>query len=52
MHADLVPLAELVAAGRTTSHAGHALALDDAAALAQVASGHTRGRVVVAVAAV
>lgn len=50
-HADLVALAELVAAGHLMPHVGHTFALDDAAAaLAQVASGHTRGKVVVAVA--
>lgn len=50
-HADLVALAELVAAGRLMPAVGHTFALDEAAAaLAQVASGHTRGKVVVEVA--
>jgi NADPH:quinone reductase-like Zn-dependent oxidoreductase len=50
-HADLVALSELVAAGRLMPAVERVLPLAEAAsALAQVASGHTRGKVVVAVA--
>jgi NADPH:quinone reductase-like Zn-dependent oxidoreductase len=50
-HADLVALAELVEAGRLMPVVERTFALEDAAAaLQQVATGHTRGKVVVAVA--
>jgi len=50
-HADLVALAELVEAGSLMPVVGRTFALEDAAAaLAQVATGHTRGKVVVTVA--
>jgi NADPH:quinone reductase-like Zn-dependent oxidoreductase len=50
-HADLVALAELVERGQLMPAVGPTFALDDAAAaLAQVATGHTRGKVVVSVA--
>ncbi|TVR97953.1 MAG: NAD(P)-dependent alcohol dehydrogenase [Trueperaceae bacterium] len=50
-HADLVALAELVETGRLMPVVGRTFALDDAAAaLRQVATGHTRAKVVVAVA--
>jgi NADPH:quinone reductase-like Zn-dependent oxidoreductase len=50
-HADLGALADLVAAGRVTPVVGRTYPLADAAAaLAHVASGHARGKVVVRVA--
>lgn len=50
-HAELVALADLVEAGSLMPVVGRTFALEDAAAaLAQVATGHTRGKVVVAVA--
>lgn len=50
-HADLVELAELVATGRVAPVVGRTYPLDDAAAaLAHVAAGHARGKVVVAMA--
>lgn len=49
-HADLLELARLVADGRLRPVVGRTFALDDAAAaLAHVATGHARGKVVVAV---
>ncbi len=50
-HGDLVALADLVAAGRLMPAVGRVVPLAEAAsALAQVATGHARGKVVVAVA--
>ncbi len=50
-HADLIALAELVAEGRLRPVVGRTYPLAEAVtALAQVASGHTRGKVVVTVA--
>lgn len=50
-HADLVALAELVASGQVTPVVARTVPLTDAAsALAQVASGHTPGKMVVCVA--
>lgn len=50
-HADLLELARLVADGRLRPVVGRMYALEEAAAaLAQVATGHARGKVVVAVA--